>query len=93
MRKLQRQFVISTAHAVDEVEAHPECTRLGCLEVNRLIDQFERAMAAVNRRQRRSFDHRPSPADSFYGGAYTMWVLKSANDFGICLSSACCFSI
>jgi len=28
-------------------------------------------MAAVNRRQRRSIDHRPSPADSFYGGAYT----------------------
>ena len=71
MRKLQRQFVISTAHAVDEVEDHPECTRPGCHEVNRLIDQFERAMAAVNRRQRRSIDHRPSPADSFYGGAYT----------------------
>ena len=71
MRALQRQFVISTAHAVEEVEDHPECTRRACLEVNRLIDQFERAMNGVNQRQIRSIDHRPNPADSFYGGAYT----------------------
>ena len=71
MRALQRQFVISTAHAVEEVEDHPECTRRACLEVNRLTDQFERAMNEVNQRQIRSIDHRPNPADSFYGGAYT----------------------
>ena len=71
MRALQRQFVISTAHAVEEVEDHPECTRRACLEVNRLIDQFERAMNGVNQRQIRSIGHRPNPADSFYGGAYT----------------------
>ncbi len=70
MRALQRQFVISTAHAVEEVEDHPECTRRACLEVNRLIDQFERAMNGVNQRQIRSIDHRPNPADFFYGGAY-----------------------
>lgn len=71
MRALQRQFVISTAHAVEEVEDHPECARRACLEVNRLIDQFERAMNGVNQRQIRSIDHRPNPADYFYGGAYT----------------------
>ncbi|MEE3203362.1 MAG: hypothetical protein VX262_08745 [Acidobacteriota bacterium] len=71
MRALQHQFVISTAHAVVEVEDHPECTRRACLEVNRLTDQFERAMNEVNQRQIRSIDHRPNPADSFYGGAYT----------------------
>ena len=71
MRALQHQFVISTAHAVEEVEDHPECTRRACLEVNRLTDQFERAMNEVNQRQIRSIDHRPNPADSFYGGAYT----------------------
>ena len=70
MRALQHQFVISTAHAVEEVEDHPECTRRACLEVNRLIDQFERAMNGVNQRQIRSIDHRPNPADFFYGGAY-----------------------
>ena len=71
IRNLQHQFVIATSHAVEEVEDHSECTRRGCVEANRLIDQFERAMDGVNKRQIRSIDHRPNPSDSFYGGAYT----------------------
>ena len=71
IRNLQHQFVIATSHAVEEAEDHSECTRRGCVEAKRLIDQFERAMTGVNRRQIRSIDHRPNPSDSFYGGAYT----------------------
>ena len=71
MRNLQHQFVIATSHAVEEAEDHSECTRRGCVKVNRLIDQFKRAMTGVNQRQIRSIDHRPNPSDSFYGGAYT----------------------
>ena len=71
IRNLQHQFVIATSHAVEEAEDHSECTRRGCVEANRLIDQFERAITGLHQRQIRSIDHRPNPSDSFYGGAYT----------------------
>ena len=71
MSELQRQLVISIAHPVERIDDHAECTRRGCREVEKVAEALERERASANRRQTRTIDHRPTSADSFYGGAYT----------------------
>lgn len=71
MSDLQRQLGVSTSHLVERVDDHAECTRRGCLEMEKVAEALDREMLSVNQRQTRTIDHRPMPADSFYGGAYT----------------------
>ena len=71
MSGLQQQLVASTSHAVERVNEHTECTRDHCLKVEKVAKALGSKMASVNRRQTRRIDHRPTPTDSFYGGAYT----------------------
>ena len=71
LRELQEQLLIPVAHAVETRADHAECTLGACLQTTRIAAALEREMAAVNRRYLRRVDHRPTPIDQWYGGAYT----------------------
>ena len=71
LRELQDQLLIPVAHRVETREDHAEC-RLGtCVQTARIAAALEREMRSVNRRYLRRVDHRPTPIDQWYGGAYT----------------------
>ena len=71
LRELQDQLRIPVAHRVETQEDHAEC-RLGtCVRTARIAAALEREMTSVNRRYLRRVDHRPTPIDQWFGGAYT----------------------
>ena len=71
LRELQKQLPNPGAHLVETLEDHAEC-RLGtCVRTARIADALEREMSSVNRRHLRRVDHRPTPIDQWFGGAYT----------------------
>ena len=71
LRKLQDQLPIPVAHLVETREDHAACTLGACVQVARIAAALERELASVDRRQLRPVDHRPTPIDRWYGGAYT----------------------
>ena len=68
---LQRDLPPPGAHRVESLGAHGECGDEGCVDLGRLVVALEEEMASANRRRQRRADHRPSPIDRWYGGAYT----------------------
>lgn len=68
---LQRQLPPAGAHRVESPGDHGECADAGCVELARLEEAIEEEMEAGSRRRRRRAEHRPSPIDRWYGGAYT----------------------
>ena len=71
LETLQGQLPPPGAHRVETLDDHGECTDAGCVDLARLEAEIEQEMDAGNRRRRRRADHRPSPIDHWYGGAYT----------------------
>lgn len=71
LRELQDQLLMPVAHLVETRETHAECTLGACLQTTRIAAALEREMASVDRRYLRRVDHRPTPIDQWYGGAYT----------------------
>ena len=70
--ELQRQLLIPTAHLVETTEAPAECTLGACRDVEAIAAALEREVeASGNPRNLRGVDHRPSPLDDWYGGAYS----------------------
>ena len=70
LETLQDQLPPAGAHRVETLGDHGECTDAACVDLARLAEAIEQEMEAGNRRRRRA-DHRPSPVDHWYGGAYT----------------------
>ena len=69
---LQVRLGPATAHRVPDAAQHPECSRQECVQVAELARELEtRLDATMTTRQLRSVRHRPTPRDSFFGGAYT----------------------
>ena len=68
---LQGRLPPAAAHRVETLDEHGECGDAGCVDLARVEEALEREMAAGSRRSRRGADHRPSPVDHWYGGAYT----------------------
>ena len=71
LETLQRRLPPAGAHRVESLDEHGDCADAGCIEVARLAEALEQEMETGNRRRRRRADHRPSPVDRWYGGAYT----------------------
>jgi len=71
LRELQTQLLMPIAHRVQTRENHAECTLGTCVHTARVAAALEREMASVDRRYLRRVDHRPSPVDQWFGGAYT----------------------
>ena len=71
LESLQRRLPPAGAHRVETLDDHRACADAGCIDLARLAEALEREMAAGSRRSRRRVDHRPSPVDHWYGGAYT----------------------
>lgn len=71
LRELQDQLPIPVAHLVETRADHAECTLRACVQTARIAAALEREMTSVNRRYLRRVDHRPTPIDQWYGGAYT----------------------
>ena len=71
LEALQRQLPPAGAHRVEALDEHAECADAGCVDLARLEDAIEQEMAPAHRRRLRRADHRPSPVDHWYGGAYT----------------------
>ncbi|MCY4634247.1 MAG: hypothetical protein OXG04_07045 [Acidobacteria bacterium] len=71
LRALQDQLLIPVAHPVETREEHAECTLGACVQTTRIAAALEREMTSVNRRFLRRVDHRPTPIDQWFGGAYT----------------------
>ena len=59
------------AHRVESLDGHGECADARCIDLARLAKEIEEEAASANRRRLRRADHRPSPIDHWYGGAYT----------------------
>ena len=82
MIDLQRQLGLPSSHLVDAADAHGECTLSSCRDVTALAESLDRAIrisvgngtsrsrAALDRWVR-EVDHRPTPFDHWFGGAYT----------------------
>ncbi len=68
---LQSRLPPAGAHRVESLGPRGECEDEGCVDLGRLVEALEEEMTAANRRRRRRADHRPSPIDNWYGGAYT----------------------
>ena len=68
---LQRRLPPAGTHRAEALDDHGECADAGCVDLARLEEALEREMTAGSRRSRRRVDHRPSPVDHWYGGAYT----------------------
>ncbi len=71
LRELQQQLLFPVAHRVETRADHTECTLGACLQITRIAAALEREMTSVNRRHLRRVDHRPTPIDQWFGGAYT----------------------
>ena len=71
LRELQDRLLIPVAHLVETRRDHAECTLGACVQTAGIATALEREMASVNRRYLRRVDHRPTPIDQWYGGAYT----------------------
>lgn len=71
LRELQAQLLMPVALRVRTREDHAECTLGTCVQTARVAAALEREMASVDRRYLRRVDHRPSPIDQWFGGAYT----------------------
>ncbi len=69
--ELQGQLPPAGAHRVESLLDHAECGDEGCVDLARVAEALQREMAAGPRRSQRRADHRPSPLDHWYGGAYT----------------------
>ena len=70
--ELQRQLTIPVSHLVETRERHAECTLWTCLQVARLAAAIEREIEVSGEaRLTRRVDHRPTPRDNWFGGAYT----------------------
>ena len=68
---LQSRLPSAGAHRVESLGPRGECEDEGCVDLARLAEALEEEMASANRRRQRRADHRPSPIDNWYGGAYT----------------------
>ena len=71
LEALQGRLPPAGAHRVETLDDHGECTDAGCVDLARLEEAIEREIGAGNQRRQRRADHRPSPIDHWYGGAYT----------------------
>ena len=71
LRELQEQLLIPVAHLVETQEEHAECRLGSCVRTARIAAALEREMMSLNRRYLRRVDHRPTPIDQWFGGAYT----------------------
>ncbi len=72
LAELQRQLTRPYAHAIDTRGPHGECQAPACLRVAALIAAIERELTRVDQaRLLRGVNHRPSPVDAWFGGAYT----------------------
>ena len=72
LAELQRQLTRPYAHVVDTHAPHLECLAPACLRVAALTAAVDRELAQLDRsRFLRSVNHRPSPVDAWFGGAYT----------------------
>lgn len=71
LRELQDQLLIPVAHLVETRRDHAECMLGACVQTAGVATALEREMTVVNRRHLRRVDHRPTPIDQWYGGAYT----------------------
>ena len=68
---LQRQLPKPIAHRVETREDHPECALDACLRVAQVAQAIQHELtAARNPRWLRRADHRPTPFDDWFGGAY-----------------------
>ena len=68
---LQRQLPKPIAHPVETREDHPECALDACLRVAQIAQAIQHELtAARNPRLLRRADHRPTPFDDWFGGAY-----------------------
>ena len=69
--ELQQQLPMPIAHPVHAPESHPECTLGVCVLVAETASAIEYALAVqVSRLLLRRVDHRPTPRDDWFGGAY-----------------------
>ena len=68
---LQSRLPPAGARRVESLGPRGECEDQGCVDLGRLVEALEEEMASANRRRQRRADHRPSPVDRWYGGAYT----------------------
>ena len=71
LRALQDRLPAAGAHPVRTLAEHAECGLDACVHSARIAAELEREMASVDRRRLRRVDHRPTPIDRWYGGAYT----------------------
>lgn len=71
LRALQDRLPPPGAHPVRTLAGHAECGLDACVRSARIAAELEREMASVDRRRLRRADHRPTPIDHWYGGAYT----------------------
>ena len=71
LRELQEQLLIPVAHLVETREEHAECRLGACVRTARIAAALEREMTSLDRRYLRRVDHRPTPIDQWFGGAYT----------------------
>lgn len=72
VQELQRQLPVPIAHLVDEPGDHPECVTDTCRRDEAVADAIARRLTeAGDARLLRAVDHRPTPLDSSFGGAYT----------------------
>ena len=70
--ELQRQLATPYAHRVDAPGEHPECGLGSCLKVTAIASAIAREVESLSAgRLLRAVDHRPSPLDHWFGGAYT----------------------
>ena len=70
--ELQRQLIIPVSHLIETRDGHPECALGSCTRVEELAAAIERELAASGEaRLTRRVDHRPTPRDNWFGGAYT----------------------
>ena len=68
---LQRQLPKPIAHPVETREDHPECAFDACRRVAQIAQAIQHELtAARNPRLLRRADHRPTPFDDWFGGAY-----------------------
>ena len=71
LEALHRRLPPAGAHRVATLGAHGECADEGCVEIARVAEALAQEIASGERRRGRRADHRPSPIDRWYGGAYT----------------------
>ena len=72
LAELQRQLTRPYVHLVDSRTPHVECQAPACVRVAALTAAIGRELARLDQpRLLRGVNHRPSPVDAWFGGAYT----------------------